>query len=138
MIFEDYQIPYYPSLILMAPNHEIVEQAISVPETTSELVDLLESYGLITIGFNKIDKEASFEIFPNPASDVIRIRASMAQNLESLKIYTAIGEELILKTKTAMLNNNITVDISFLDPGIYLLSVENETGFRTTKTFIKR
>lgn len=136
-IYEDYQIPYYPSLILIAPNHEIVEQAIPIPETASEMVDLLESYGLMTIGVKEMSKNGSFEIFPIPAQDFIQIRHSQEKPIENIKIYTISGESILLEKKTAILNSSTAVDISFLEKGIYLLSFEDLSGERHTKTFIK-
>lgn len=136
-IYEDYQIPYYPSLILIAPDHEIVEQAISIPETTAELRELLESYGLITIGLNEMEKGPSFEIFPNPAMDVIHVNFIEKESIQKVIVYSVTGKEILLKTITAMPKNSIAVDISFLEKGFYLISIENQKGFRFTKTFIK-
>jgi len=136
-IYEDYQIPYYPSLILIAPNHQIVEQAILVPETTSELRELLESYGLITIGLSEIEKQASIAVFPNPATDVIYIDMNQKGSIQEMKIYSSLGEEMMCKTITAMPENSIAVDISFLEQGFYLISVENANGQSLTKSFIK-
>lgn len=136
-IYTDYEIPYYPSLILIAPNHEIVEQAIPIPDSAEELVELLESYGLITIGIEEKNHKQSFELSPNPAKDIIRVTNSLSDPIQRINIYTATGREITTKAKTAIADETITVDIGFLEKGIYLISAEYLSGERSTKTFIK-
>ncbi|NOR86377.1 MAG: T9SS type A sorting domain-containing protein [Bacteroidales bacterium] len=138
-IFIDYQIPYTPSLILIAPDHTIVEQAVPFPSNAQVLIDFLETYNLSVSGVeDDLDnKYADFNIFPNPVENRISIQLTESRRIEQIKIYQITGQEVfsIEKHGISVISN---IDISFLDQGIYLVSLEFENGGRVSKTFIKR
>ena len=62
----------------------------------------------------------AFEIFPNPVSNHLNIRTSLASYTTS--VYNVLGQEVITSLQQS---GNSTVDYSVLPTGMYFLKVEN-------------
>lgn len=138
LIFDDYEIPYYPSLILIAPDHSIVEQAIPVPNTAQELIDLLENtYGLQAVSVQEVKSETSFKLYPNPANNYVVVQTPMNKEVESLCVFSITGKELLRKQSFSD-PQNVMVNIENLSKGMYLLSVEYTDGSRFSNRFVKK
>lgn len=137
-IFEDFQIPYYPSLILIAPDHSIVEQAIPIPNSAQELIDLLEgTYGLQAVSVDEVENQRAFNIYPNPATNYFVLEPPFNQSVESLIVYSITGKE-VLRLNSFSGSNNIQVNIENLKKGMYLVSVEYSDGSRFSNRFVKK
>lgn len=138
-VFTDFQIPYTPSLILIAPDHSIVEQAIPRPVVAQDLIDLLETYNLSVSGLeDEISKtKIDFSFFPNPVENTIHINVMDGVRIAQLNIYQLTGQE-VFSSLNSKYSTESSYDISFLQRGIYFLSLEFENGERVSKTFIKK
>jgi len=68
--------------------------------------------------------------YPNPASDVLNIRAN---NIKTIEIINMMGAIII---STSGSGNSYTLDISSLTPGLYFIRVTIETGVSVGR-FIK-
>ncbi len=67
--------------------------------------------------------ELSFRVFPNPATDFIRIEWPAAQDLEiHAEIYDLFGRRLI-QAKAEESDNHIRIDIQSLQTSAYLLKI---------------
>ncbi len=135
-IYESYQIPYYPSLVLIAPDHSIVEQAIPIPETSRELIDLLESYNLQVSSVTELQNESAFSLFPNPATTYFYLQPPQGQQVESISIYSITGSE-VFGINSFSDPQNIRIDIANLKKGMYLISAQYKDGARFSNRFIK-
>jgi len=79
---------------------------------------------------NAAELEKSMRVFPNPASDFIRIETSNEVQLHEVIIYTTLG------TKMKARLNNESIDLAHLSPGIYFLMINTSLG-TTTKKIVK-
>jgi len=137
-IFEDYQIPYYPSLILIAPNHTIVEQSIPVPTSALELVELMESYGLLPyVAVQEIDNPLRLNFYPNPVADKLNISSTIGTHIVHIDVYQITGQKIISQKNTNAQRTS-QIDVAGLKKGLYLLSVEFASGKRLSKPFAKQ
>ena len=138
-VFTDFKIPYTPALILIAPDHTIVEQAIPYNQTSQGIIEVLETYNLSVSAVNDdlSTVKTDFTFFPNPVENQLNIRTSINENIKQIKIYQLTGQEILSKSYSNTSVEN-TLDVSFLNKGIYLLSVEFSHGQRIAKTFIKQ
>ena len=75
---------------------------------------------------------SSIRIYPNPATDQIRINAS--EPIRKMDLFSGNGK--ILENRT-IFNNSLSVDVSFLKPGLYFLRIQTENQIITEK-FIKK
>lgn len=88
-----------------------------------ELVEILN-----TNDFNSV----SFEVFPNPTSELLQFRSQ--QEIERISFYNAVGA----KVKTvAVFNNEITVDVVDLMSGFYIAEIAFRNGESQTKRIVK-
>ncbi len=74
----------------------------------------------------------TLKIYPNPASNSITLENE--STIESVNIYNVIGQEVKVASPNA---NSITLDISNLETGIYIIKSVSEGKTNTTK-FVKK
>lgn len=77
-----------------------------------------------------IAPENSFQLFPNPATNIVFIQST--EKLKSINCINYLGQKVELK-----LSSN-SLDISALSEGLYFLSVTNEKGTTTRKLIVNR
>jgi plastocyanin len=75
------------------------------------------------------NENLSFEIFPNPTSDILKISNATSGN--SYQIYNQLGEEIL------NLSNTSEIDISHLPEGIYFIS-QNKEALKSKRFIINR
>jgi uncharacterized surface protein with fasciclin (FAS1) repeats len=73
-------------------------------------------------------------VFPNPASDFIRITGMNNENRGNLKIVNANGAVMMSRYLD---NSSVSIDISELSNGSYFIILEAETGTYTGKMLVK-
>jgi hypothetical protein len=84
----------------------------------------------ITISDISSVKETSmntFNVYPNPASDLIQWTAS--EKINAVKIYNAQGQLIVNETAPA----RGSIDVSALESGIYIVHSTNQSGLVFTK-----
>ncbi len=84
----------------------------------------------ITISDISSVKETSmntFDVYPNPASDLIQWTAS--EKINAVKIYNAQGQLIVNETAPA----RGSIDVSALESGIYIVHATNQSGLVFTK-----
>jgi hypothetical protein len=81
------------------------------------------------------DGQQEVNIFPNPSSDVLNIRLSIAEPLQ-LQVLNYTGQ--LTKQEQLSAQNNHVIDISQLQPGFYILHLMNSKGKKITQTFTKQ
>ncbi|MGZ4035652.1 MAG: PKD domain-containing protein [Bacteroidia bacterium] len=100
----------------------------------------LRSFNVVkaNVGIKEIASQINFSIYPDPAENELTVSFA-DNNIEktTLSIYDMMGRIVSMKKSQVQKNNNINVDISNLDPGMYLLKVV-DGGRSTTKRFVKK
>jgi len=77
-------------------------------------------------------------IFPNPVSDFVTIALNANERILSLKIFDAIGKE-ILKQDANASTVNTKIDVSQFKPGVYFIEVRSGDGnIYRSKFIVKR
>ncbi len=88
-------------------------------------------------------RDFDFQIFPNPASDKLRVSFIKEMNESfDIVIYSITGEALLLNPSTSLPagqagSGRHEYDISSLSPGMYIIQVELENGYRSARKFVK-
>lgn len=77
-------------------------------------------------------EENIFNIFPNPATDKIKVRC---ENMIEVSILNALGQ---LVQRKSVIGNEINLDITKFNSGIYLIQVMNMNGDIMTQKLIKK
>jgi hypothetical protein len=71
----------------------------------------------------------ALSVSPNPVKDVITINSPVG--FDSVKVFNQLGQ-LVLKSNANLMNNN-RLDLSALNPGMYMLQIEAENKSKTVK-----
>src|SRR5690554_233404 len=72
----------------------------------------------------------SFDVYPNPVSDILNIRMKNDLTLEKVTVYNNSGQIV----KTAQQN---TVDVSNLSSGVYFVEITTNQGIASKKVIVK-
>lgn len=75
-----------------------------------------------TLSSNNISANNSINIYPNPVDDELHIQAE--NSIISYQIYSATGS--LIKESNQITNN--TINLSFLNTGIYIINIQTEKG----------
>ena len=73
-------------------------------------------------------------VYPNPAGDFISVSAQF--NMENISLYSMSGQVVILKTKIHA--NNTMLDVSPVQPGLYILQIMQENGHVLHTRIVKK
>ena len=83
---------------------------------------------------NPVFQNSSVTVFPNPTKDMLYFESGSAYNINQIDIYNILGELLISKSMNT--NKPISIDVSQLNSGTYLIHIKTNQGSQNTK-FIK-
>jgi len=90
--------------------------------------------GALGIFFNKNERLGSFMVYPNPTEKEIFLKPAFSGDLE-VEIKNIEGKTVF---NGKMKDPRIGLDVSFLEPGIYLLELLNQKGETNTIRFTKK
>jgi hypothetical protein len=95
-------------------------------------------YGDCVTGIAEVITNTELLIYPNPASEMVNI--SVAENVKVVKVrvYEATGRVVIESANGLPLGEGGLrgIDVRNLQPGIYLIEVETEDGYREVKRVV--
>lgn len=97
------------------------ENACTTPAKSSMVIAFASSVG-------GVESDALVTITPNPASSIITISG---EDMKEIKIYAANGA--MVKSVAANNASSITINVSDLNAGIYLVKVDNEESVKLIK-----
>jgi uncharacterized repeat protein (TIGR01451 family) len=79
--------------------------------------------------------ESIFALYPNPASNLITINlTNYSENIDTIIIYDLIGKQI--KNMKNISSNNITLDISDIAKGVYLIETTTDSKLKEIKKLI--
>jgi hypothetical protein len=82
---------------------------------------------------NPTFNEKTLSLFPNPVQNILNIQ-STASNLSKVQIYDLNGR--LLKNHTLQ-NNDVSLEVSGLQSGVYVVVLENEIGQQISRKIVK-
>ncbi|MBQ8221777.1 MAG: T9SS type A sorting domain-containing protein [Bacteroidales bacterium] len=82
-----------------------------------------ESCAQVGDGISMLEYENSFEIYPNPANDFVKI-STEGNNISVVKIYNMLG---MLIEEIEVNSNEVEINVSDYNPGIYFFNVDGKT-----------
>jgi len=130
----DWGVQTVPTIVLIAPNHDIIGQ-IHIPayEPSVTVIDsMLMSHGLTPMFTGDFQAEAKkddvLKVYPNPASDYIQISANTNQNSEyRIEVYSLTGQNMITQNLKGSGEQSETINLDYLKSGLYFVAlIEND------------
>lgn len=129
-----YGITAYPTYILIAPNHSIIEQDMWPISSSADFDAYFSAHALAQqpCPTSIAEQEELFDVtlFPNPASNVLTIQTTAALN--SYQVVDALGKEVAAESLTQG-PGRFEINIANLESGIYFITVTGADG-KTART----
>jgi hypothetical protein len=84
-------------------------------------------------GFSGLQRNPAIDIYPNPVTDFLHVKAP--DRLNRISVYSLTGSRKIFKNSEG---SSIMLDLSELEQGIYLVKVEMEDGSGKLEKIVKK
>jgi thiol-disulfide isomerase/thioredoxin len=136
-----YGINNYPTVILIAPNKNIVEQDIWPISDAAGLTTVITGFGGVTqtcaAGLEENDIIRVAYIFPNPVKEQFTFSYAMEENDGNtfFEMYDMMGKK-VFSEKITDLRNNLKVSTISFGSGIYISKLINSKGVIQTDKII--
>lgn len=126
-VFDQYFVYANPTVIIITPDRQIVEQYVD-PPTTENITEKLIALGGFFVGQEEFESiENQMSIFPNPVIHEAEICFDLpiSQNA-TLSIFDLQGRLVKQNQNFGVQNkNSIKIDFSHLQPSIYFVTIES-------------
>ena len=134
IVYQDYDIQSYPTVIVITPDHNIVEQYVWPPDEQTLTAAIIAAGGIVGIDEEK-ENWAEMLVYPNPVSDIGTVQVHLTHpSRVSMKLYNLLGVE-VRNVRSEMLDkglNNISIEVSGIPNGYYFLKLESTDGLVST------
>lgn len=90
------------------------------------------AYEFNTLSTNQFEKVIGFKAYPNPVSSILNIEYT--SDLTSVSVYNMVGQQVLAKKVNA---TSTQIDMSNLNAGMYLVTIEAGNVSKTLKVFKK-
>jgi hypothetical protein len=122
-------------LVKFLPMDDDTNWAFSNTDTTGALYMGIDSISLsIVTGIEEMLHESAIRLYPNPASDVLRIEMQN-QFAGTITVTNALGK-VFYQNSTERNSSHFSIDLREFPPGLYFVSFWNEGG-GVNKRFVK-
>jgi len=128
IVFNDYQIQSYPTVIVIKPNHEISNQHIWEPSNENINEAVLEAGGIF-VGVEKIEENKhNIKVFPNPANSIASISLDMENSDDIyIDILNLNGQIVYQDIKYLKAGPNLfKLNVSDYKYGVYFIRIVSE------------
>lgn len=88
------------------------------------------------LGIKETDLQNKFNVYPNPADDILSVEASSSIKPTHYTVYDYLGRIVLEKSGDNSSANKLDINVSGLNSGLYLLRLTTNTN-SAAKTFVK-
>ncbi len=93
------------------------------------------SFGQLATGISEFKANPTFTVYPNPASAVVTIDASLLENVNQIVVTNSIGQVVFQKNVSTIDNK---IDVANFDNGVYFMILSSESGIKTSKFMVAK
>jgi len=138
-VYDAYNIMAYPTVIVITPDHQIVEQSIW-PPTEENIINAVFAQGGLMVGNQELKKEnANMKVFPNPVVDNAYLSInSFIESSIKYKLIDQFGRSVFISKKINIAQglNQIELPVDLLNNGIYFVMISTEDLTSKTIKFV--
>lgn len=132
-----YGISQYPTFILIAPNHQIIETDMWPINSAADFTTYFNNHALnqkscLVTSINKNILPEDFIFYPNPAKNEVNLTFNEIEK-QTITLTDLLGKELMQKETES---SSYKLNITDINSGIYFLSVKNASGEKLKKIII--
>ncbi|MEY2923596.1 MAG: hypothetical protein RLZZ337_136 [Bacteroidota bacterium] len=109
----------------------------NISNAFSLYVDVSYDYFPLKGSVTDLELENGLIVYPNPTNGLVNINVTLPQNeIITLNVYNAMGQELISVASASQNNGTYTVDLSGNPSGVYYLKLKNNGTVITKKIIV--
>lgn len=129
-----YGIPAFPTVIMIAPDHSVIEQDIWPIADAAALTTIVQTNGgtlkacpATSIAQNAADQ---FSVFPNPATDniIINLPSAAINDNTQIFVYDMLGNIVQVENVNEG-NSKVEMSVKGIVPGSYIVRYQSTNGF---------
>ncbi|WP_238528718.1 T9SS type A sorting domain-containing protein [Kordia algicida OT-1] len=105
-------------------------QYTNVVDPNAAAVTAPSSFNLATLAVEEDNILSGLSLYPNPASDIVKIQLPQAVNEIKIEVYDNAGKQIAMQ-----LSPDNTIDVSNIASGLYLITISSD-DIKTTKKLI--
>lgn len=125
------------NLITEVDGNEVIFRFRAINDNASNLfIDNIFVYDAVSPANIEIFQTQSFKLFPNPADEFVELRFDALKSNGSVSIFDITGKE-VYQTSTVAKQDQLKLQTSELNPGVYLVSLATELGRSVQKLVIQ-
>lgn len=125
---------YESSDLVTAPQQNISGLANVAPFGSNKIGTLTITFKAV-LGIDDTNSIKNITIFPNPTKDKITIANIQNKNINTIEVYSILGQ-LVDNRNIKEGLNSVDLNLESLDSGIYLLKVNSTEGHSTTQKLV--
>lgn len=131
-----YGIGAFPTYILIAPNHNIIEQDMWPISSVNDFTTYFTAHGInqtaCPSGVEEIENNIMVNLFPNPASTSLFVESADGSKITDVRIYDIVGKTILLQHfDKAEIKQEVSV--AEMNKGIYYIEIVTENGTAVKK-----
>ena len=138
IVYWDYDIQSYPTVILITPDHSVVEQYIWEPSEENITNAVIAAGGILVNTPENKHENNTIKVFPNPVQDIgtIDFNLKKAANI-SVSIYNLVGQQVYNSDSKRYLSGNtqFIFPADGLKNGYYFVKVNSDDATIATTRF---
>ncbi|MDP2722115.1 MAG: T9SS type A sorting domain-containing protein [Bacteroidales bacterium] len=136
IVYGEYNILSYPTVVVITPDHQIVEQYIWLPDENN-ITEAVVNAGGVIVGLDERTLLGhQVNIFPQPANDFVNISLDITgmSNL-TFDLYQLTGRRIFTQSFSTRVEGleQFHIELPELTDGMYLLKISDDKGSITTR-----
>lgn len=139
-VYLDYEILSYPTVIVITPDRQIIEQHIWLPTAENIITAVIEAGGLYVGLDEPAEQLNNFAIYPNPAVNQAYIKFDLPEKASiKYEVVDLLGNVIYQSDNEIYQagNNKIKLFVSGLINGLYFVKImSNETVVKTERFIV--
>ena len=135
IVFNDYDIQSYPTVIVITPDHTIVEQYVWYPSEENITNAVIAAGGILVNTTENKHEKPELKVFPNPAQSIGTIEFELIKSTNvSISIYNLMGQRVYISDYQSYPSGKtqITFPVDELKTGYYFVKVDSDKGLIVT------
>lgn len=138
IVFNDYEIQSYPTVVIITPDHNIIEQYVWYPDEET-ITNAVIAAGGTLVNTEEIKQEKTeLKVFPNPvySTGIIEFELPKTSDIQ-ISIYNMMGQKVYLSDTKHQLSGitQVNFPVNELKNGYYFVKIDSDNGQIATTRF---
>ncbi len=138
IVFNDYEILSYPTVVVITPDHVITEQYVWPPDEQTITNAVIEAGGLVVNTSENRESDANINVYPIPAKNYTNVEFNLRHpGKVRISISNILGQEVFSSSSDYFMKgeNRVNLPVTELKNGYYFITLITENQIIGTTRF---